>query len=589
MVTDPINIAAHGVFSNKGVFALLLGSGLSRAAEIPTGWEITLDLIRQIAVLEGDDAGEDPEKWFIEKKGEQPDYSALLNSLPGTADERQGILSRYIEPTAEDREEGRKVPTKAHEAIARMVEKGYVRVIITTNFDRLLEKALLQRGIEPVVISSDDDVKGTPPLTHGRCFIIKVHGDYLDTRIKNTADELESYSTEMDQYLDQIFDQFGLIVCGWSGAWDIALRKAIRRCPTRRFSTFWALRGKASKEANELIKKRDAESIEIEDADTFFDQLAEKIEALEDLSRPAPSDVRLATAMIKRYLSEDKHRIRLKDSILDQTKLTLDSLRSEGFTANDNWSPVEFERRLKLYEGKTEVLRAMASVGAFYSRPEQNNLWLDVVKRLYRHYPYNSGTSIYLDLQRYPALILFYTLGVSAMAAENYDLLKKLFEIQIDREHGESQDATEVLLPYTFPVSADAWKTLEAHKRNRFPISEYLCDFIRGSLNEIEPDEKMLEMYFDRFELLASLSYGYLQGQKGGRTGWFPAGRYTWRFDRGGSAKDLISFLDEAEKMKDKWPPFQAGMFGGKYENYKTVKEAFDPFIAEVARQSAWG
>jgi hypothetical protein len=39
---DPLTQLAFSVYENKGVFAVLLGSGLSRAAEIPTGWEITL-------------------------------------------------------------------------------------------------------------------------------------------------------------------------------------------------------------------------------------------------------------------------------------------------------------------------------------------------------------------------------------------------------------------------------------------------------------------------------------------------------------------------------------------------------------------
>jgi hypothetical protein len=50
---DPLTQLAFSVYENKGVFALLLGSGLSRAASIPTGWEITLDLIRRVAVARG--------------------------------------------------------------------------------------------------------------------------------------------------------------------------------------------------------------------------------------------------------------------------------------------------------------------------------------------------------------------------------------------------------------------------------------------------------------------------------------------------------------------------------------------------------
>lgn len=41
----PLAVSMH---ANRGVYALLLGSGVSRAAEIPTGWDVTLDLIRKV-------------------------------------------------------------------------------------------------------------------------------------------------------------------------------------------------------------------------------------------------------------------------------------------------------------------------------------------------------------------------------------------------------------------------------------------------------------------------------------------------------------------------------------------------------------
>ena len=64
----------------------------------------------------------------------------------------------------------------------------------------------------------------------------------LSTRL----DELDDYQEPFNWLLDRIFDEFGLVVCGWSAEWDNALRKAIERAPSRRFTTFWALRGEAS-------------------------------------------------------------------------------------------------------------------------------------------------------------------------------------------------------------------------------------------------------------------------------------------------------------------------------------------------------
>lgn len=220
---DPILTLAHTVQSNKGVFAVLLGSGISRPAGVPTGWEVTLDLVRRLAALRKEDPAPDPEAWYNASYGNPPEYSALMQALAGSPSERRATLHSMFEPTAEEREQGLKVPTGAHRSIARLVAGGYIRVIITTNFDRLMETALQDEGIVPTAISTPDATRGAAPLVHQRCVVLKLHGDYLDDRIKNTEDELSSYDPALDAYLDRVLDEFGLIVCGWSGEWDPGL------------------------------------------------------------------------------------------------------------------------------------------------------------------------------------------------------------------------------------------------------------------------------------------------------------------------------------------------------------------------------
>lgn len=139
---DTLTQISFSVFENKGVFAVLLGSGLSRSAEIPTGWEITLDLVRRVATAQGVTDQADWAKWYNTATGKEPNYSDLLEDIASTPDERRSILHSYIEPTDEEREQGKKVPTPAHHAIAALVRAGFIRVIITTNFDRLMENAL---------------------------------------------------------------------------------------------------------------------------------------------------------------------------------------------------------------------------------------------------------------------------------------------------------------------------------------------------------------------------------------------------------------------------------------------------------------
>jgi hypothetical protein len=71
---NPSVTLAFSIYESKGIYALLLGSGASRSAHIPTGWEITLNLIRRIATLEGVDEQMDEVAWYIQKFKREPSY-----------------------------------------------------------------------------------------------------------------------------------------------------------------------------------------------------------------------------------------------------------------------------------------------------------------------------------------------------------------------------------------------------------------------------------------------------------------------------------------------------------------------------------
>jgi hypothetical protein len=180
----------------------------------------------------------------------------LLEALAGTPAERRQLLRSYFEPSNEDRAAGVKVPTAAHRAIAELARRGHTRVVLTTNFDRLLEQAMEAAGVTPAVISAADSIDGAMPLIHAPLTVVKLHGDYLDSRLRNTEVELGTYDAKMDLLLDRVLDEFGLVVCGWSASWDAALRRAIERCPTRRFTTWWAARGELGSEASGLVAQR---------------------------------------------------------------------------------------------------------------------------------------------------------------------------------------------------------------------------------------------------------------------------------------------------------------------------------------------
>lgn len=103
---DPVHSLAFSVQANPGVYAVLLGSGVSKAAKIPTGWEVTLDLIRKLAKLHEETCDPNPEHWYREKFKQEANYSDLIDALVKTPAERQQLLRAYWEPIEQEREAG---------------------------------------------------------------------------------------------------------------------------------------------------------------------------------------------------------------------------------------------------------------------------------------------------------------------------------------------------------------------------------------------------------------------------------------------------------------------------------------------------
>lgn len=528
---DPINSLVFSMHANKGVYALLLGSGLSRAARIPTGWEITIELIRKVAVLEGESCDPDPVAWFRGKTGREPNYSDLLNTIAKTPAERQQLLRSYWEPTESEREEGAKVPTTAHRAIADIVKLGYVKVILTTNFDRLLEAALQDVGIQPTVLSSPDHIDGALPLIHTPCTVIKIHGDYLDTRIRNTPAELAKYPKAFNLMLDRIFDEFGLVVVGWSADWDEALRTAITRAPYRRFSTYWTIRAEPSARAADLIARRGATIVKISDADSFFSVVSEKLKALEEFSRPHPLSTEAAVATLKRYLSEPKYRIALDDLVTREVAGVTEATERVAFDVNSrDTSGPGILARLKSYEATSQTLMRMAFIAGQWSEVSQLTSWTNALERLATRRA-ASGTSIWLELQCYPATLLLYCFGLGAVKAERWDELNAMFSIMIARENREDKRAVELVPVWAmFQMGPDVMKALPGREREFTPLENHIEALLWPLLQAHFASEAAFHLTFDKLEIFAALSYAIPVIEKGQTYRTLP-GAYGWRHE----------------------------------------------------------
>ena len=526
---DPMLSLAFSIQSNKGVYALLLGSGVSRSAKIPTGWEVVLELVRKLALLQSADCEPEPEAWYLKQYGKLPDYSALLDEIAKTPAERQQLLRSYFEPTPEEQEEKAKQPTTAHHAIARLVADGYIKVIITTNFDRLMELALQEAGVAPLVISTPDQIEGALPLVHTRCCVIKVHGDYQDTRIKNTPTELAGYDAKTNSLLDQIFDQFGLITCGWSADWDEALRAAIERAPSRRFTTYWASRAAPSEIASKLIQHRAGQLISISDADSFFRALQEKVEVLERFSEPHPLSVKTAVASVKKYLVEDKYRIRLHDLLDEEVSRVIEKMRSSGLLdSNGEVTSAAITQKVRKYEATCKPLIAMAATCGQWGGVQSADIWKRVQQRLYA-VTGTSGYEILFEYQRYPITLITYAASLGAILSGNLSFISLLSQTKLKKSGHTEKIAIEITPPFCMLQYPKDWGALlEGMADRHAPLNDWLYKTMRDSLGDSFSSDDAFTLAFDTVEVLLSLAFGKY-GAKDFNPTWRPPGCYGYR------------------------------------------------------------
>ena len=505
MSADPFVPLASSVHAGRGAYALLLGSGVSRAAGIKTGWEITLELVAQLAGLRGAEMGDDPENWFLSEFGLAPNYSSVVEMLAPSADDRERLLEPFFVPSDDERELGLKVPSAAHHAVAQLVAEGFVRVVVTTNFDPLIEMAIREAGVNPLVIWSDDHAQGAMPLAHSDCTVIKVNGDYMSSYLKNTAAELDRYGPSMRRRLREVFDQFGLVVCGWSGTSDTALRSALLRAKGRRFSTYWMHRGTVAPLARDLIRHRDAIEVPITDSDTALQDLAQRVHAIADAAEQQPQDTRSAVALLKRLLPNPLHRIRVHDLVDGEAERAVD--QTADFSTIEGHDIGAYQARIRRCEQACTRLMTLLTTGAYFSTDdEQDKIWFRTIQRISLRGVTKHVTDVLGELSHYPTLLAMHALAIGAAASDRIEpIALALGSIQVEFR-GKPTPIGFVASP-RMVLSDDALKVAFA-ELNQSPaaFAERVLEAVRPATNDLIRDDQRYQALFYEVEYLFGLA-----------------------------------------------------------------------------------
>jgi NAD-dependent SIR2 family protein deacetylase len=225
----PVRVFARGYALRAPQTAWLLGAGASADAGVPTAGQLIDELL---AVLYCSDNGlrradltRDP-RWQDRVRG----FYDGRNGLPPLAE--NAFYPAVFEKVYPDRDArarfvwdqlaGRR-PHPGQHMLAALVAAGLAPLLITTNFDTLLEDAI-RPALDPDAAARltvlDPESSSRAPFTvaaDARPLLMKIHGDLGAVTVKNTTAELAEQDERLRKAALGLLGRFGLLVAGYSG------------------------------------------------------------------------------------------------------------------------------------------------------------------------------------------------------------------------------------------------------------------------------------------------------------------------------------------------------------------------------------
>lgn len=240
-----------------------------------------------------------------------------------------------------------KLPGIGYKILTLFALRGTFKIIMTTNFDGLVTKALQSEGVNVKEITIETASLIHKPMSKNSVYSVALHGDYKYDALKNTGTELDNQSEDFKYALKRHLYNKHLIVSGYSGR-DKSLMDALEAAFREKGggSIFWCAYGQdVLPEVDELLKRistynRDAYLVVSGDFDESFkamgrfcfnddDEFSRKLDSL--VSLISAKDGKVVTASVEPAVDEkvsidkesnNKNRINLSA----YTNLELDAL-----------------------------------------------------------------------------------------------------------------------------------------------------------------------------------------------------------------------------------------------------------------------
>jgi hypothetical protein len=282
--------------------AWFLGAGASASARLPTAGDLIWRFKRTLYCTStkvdpktcedlGNEVVRERLQRYLDSTGRFPainspeEYASYFElTYPDPADRRR-FLERMLHGAT---------PAYGHHILAALMKAGNVRLVWTTNFDRLVEDASAAAfgSTSALTVSTiDSSSVALSALNEGRWPILgKLHGDFQSVALKNTTEELKTQESTLRAALVESCKRFGMIVAGYSGRDESvmnALAEAVAQPHSFPAGLFWVTKAgwPVYRKVEELLNHAASAGIqacliEVETFDELMGDVAQQIESL---------------------------------------------------------------------------------------------------------------------------------------------------------------------------------------------------------------------------------------------------------------------------------------------------------------------
>ena len=226
-------------------FCFILGAGASKSSGIPTGAELSS---RWLSEIEEDLDAVTFTEWLESEKIDKDTPAHHYSKIFGKRFEvsRQGGLD-CLETAMRNSN-----PSCGYSFLAEIMAQGKHNVVITTNFDSLMEDALFIFTSEKPLVVGHSSLSEFINVQSTRPQIIKIHHD-LFLSPKNTNAETGEIGGKMEAGLKEIFKHYTPIVIGYGGN-DGGFMEVLQDGLSKDERLFWCLMETEESPRNDIRK-----------------------------------------------------------------------------------------------------------------------------------------------------------------------------------------------------------------------------------------------------------------------------------------------------------------------------------------------